>query len=135
MALPNYLNCNRMNSFKEKYFELVLQYASFQKQGFEVTPVIKSEVTKYVRKSNAVRDKINKLCKQAKDEGNLNEINNFMFHEDKYIRSLTGMYCLFTNPEVAEKVLQDIVNLPVPNHAAPLAFTTLEVWKKGLLKL
>ncbi|MNE32163.1 hypothetical protein D3C87_22570 [compost metagenome] len=124
-----------MNLFKEKYLELVLQYALHQKQGFETEPVIQSELTKCVRKANAVRDKLDKLCEQAKNEGCLNEINDFMFHEDKYVRSLTGMYCLFTNPEVAEKVLQDIVDLPVPNHAAPLAFTTLEVWKKGLLKL
>ncbi|WP_300667123.1 hypothetical protein [Fluviicola sp.] len=124
-----------MNSFKEKYFELVLQYASFQRQGFETTPVVKSELAKYVRKSNAVRDKISALCKQAKDEGYLNDINEFMFHEDKYVRCLSAMYCLFTDPKVAEKVLEEIDNLPVPNHAAPLAFTTLEVWKKGLLKL
>ncbi len=124
-----------MNLFKENYLKLALQYASYQKQGFETTLVVKSELAKFVRKSNAVRDKLDKLCTEAKDEGNLNEINDFMFHEDKYIRCLTAMYCLFTNPEVAKKVLDELMELPKPNPAGTQAFTILEVWKKGLLKL
>jgi len=124
-----------MYLFKEKYLELALKYASFEKQGFETIPVIKSELSKNVRKANAARDKLDKLCKQAKDEGYLNEINEFMSHEDKYVRCVTAMYCLFTNPEVAEKVLEQLLELPKPNPVGVQAFTILEVWRKGLLKL
>ena len=124
-----------MNSFKEQYLELALKYASFEKQGFETTPVVKSEVTKNVRKANAMRDKLDKICKLAKDEGYLNDINEFMSHEDKYIRCVTAMYCLFTDPNMAEKVLEELLELPKPNRVGANAFTILEVWKKGLLKL
>jgi len=122
-------------NFKEDYLVLALQYASFEKQAFEATAITKSEISKYVRKANAIRDKLDKLCEQANDEGCLNVINEFMFHEDKYIRCVTAMYCLFTNPTVAEKVLEDLLELPKPNRAGAQAFTILEVWKKGLLKL
>lgn len=124
-----------MNVFKEKYLELALQYASYEKQGFETIPVVKSVIAKSVRKANAMRDKLDKLCKKAKEEGYLHEINDLMFHEDKYVRCVTAMYCLFTNPEVAEKVLEKLMELPKPNAAGAQAFTILEVWKKGLLKL
>ncbi len=103
--------------------------------AFESKPVIKSNITENVRLSNKVRQKLDFICKEAKSDGKLSEIEDFMLHENKYIRCLTAMYCLFVNPEKAEEVLKEIILLPKPNPVGAQAFTILEVWQKGLLKL
>lgn len=120
---------------KEEYFELALEYASANEAAFDSPQVKKTVVAKNVERSNKIRAKLDVLCKQAKDNGSLSVIEEYMDHENKYVRCLTAMYCLFTNPSKAEKVLKDILELPTPNPAGMQAFTILEVWRKGLMVL
>lgn len=120
---------NDMNKFKERYLELALEFASAKEKAFETRPIEKNIVSQNVKVSNAVRKKMDTICKKAKKEGYLSDIEEYMYHENKYIRCLTAMYYLFVDSGEAKKVLDDLTKLPIPNYVD--ASTILDAWRRG----
>ena len=82
---------------------------------------------------NNMIDKMKILYKQAYAVNKLAEIEEFMFHENKYIRCISATYSLFSNSKIAEDVLKKLIDLPIPNYAASNARLALDIWKKGYL--
>lgn len=124
-----------MKTFKQEYLKYALLFAEANKVTFESTPVIKSILNANVRKLNKIRDKMDQLCKTAKENGYLNEIEEFLYHENKYIQCITAMYFLFIAPDIAKKVLNEIAQLPIPDPARLQANSFLFFWEKGVLEL
>lgn len=63
----------------------------------------------------------------------LRDIEDLLAHENKYIRCVAATYSLIYNFKVAQKVLNELINLPVPNYVAPIARLSLDSWNKGYL--
>lgn len=121
-----------MNNFKEKFMELALIYADAKYKGFELKPFDKDRLKESVKISNKAMVKIKKLMIKSKNDGQLDELKEFINHENKYIRCIAATYYLFVNEEVAIKILEELENLPVPNFTD--AFTVLHSWKNGAMK-
>lgn len=120
-------------SFKDNFLELALIHAEATYQGFEMKPFDKNRLKESVKASNKAVDKIKKLCVKAKDNGELVELEEFLYHENKYVRCLAATYYLFVDEEIALKVLEELENLPIPNYVT--AFTVLHAWKRGAMSL
>ena len=121
-----------MKSVKKCFLEYATLYSDSM---YEIYENRNSSVDrkKHLRIANQMILKIKKLYKQAFLLNDLSEIEEFLFHEDKYVRALAATYSLVYNPILAEKVLIDLINLPVPNYVAPTARLSLDSWKNGFL--
>lgn len=122
-------------SFRLEYFELAFAFSEGSKELFEKMHEQKSTMTKLVKSNNQIRKKLDKICKKALLDGELESISEYLNNDEKYIRYLTAMYFLNVEPIAAIKVLEDILKLPSPNIVKIDAKNVLEVWKKGLYKL
>ena len=120
-----------METFKQEYIKLALDYAEENRLGFEISPVSRADINKHVKKSNKLRDRLDQIFKIAKENDQLAEIVEFLKHENKYVRCLTAMYCLGTYTEKSVKVLKDLLLLPVPNHVGINAYTILHAFRRG----
>lgn len=123
-----------MSSFKDEYLELAILFAKANRAAFESKRVTRFVVNSNVRKSNKIRIKLDQICKTALTNGYLTEIEVFLYHEDNYVRCITAMYFLFVLPELAEKVLNELTELPIPDPVRLQANSFLFFWKKGILE-
>jgi hypothetical protein len=123
-----------MLTFREEFLKLALEFADVTEKAFERNSE-KSEMSKNIKISRQLRTKLDSICQKAKKDEILYQIEGFMSHDNKYIRCLAAMYSLFTFPELAEKILEELMDLPKPNAVGAQAFTILEVWRKGLMNL
>lgn len=121
-----------MSDVKQYFLEYATAYAGAMEEIYEKK---NSSVDRKrnLRVVNQMIDKLKKIYKQAYFANELHEIEDLLFHENKYIRSVAATYSLIYNPDLAQKVLNDLIYLPVPNYVAPTARLSLESWKKGLL--
>ena len=122
-----------MSNFKEQFLELALIHAEAKYQGFELKPFDKNRLKESVKISNKAVNKIKKLMVKANKNEQLNELKDFIYHENKYVRCIAATYYLFVNEELAKTVLEELNRLPVPNYTD--AFTILHSWKDGCMKL
>jgi hypothetical protein len=122
-----------LNNFKEKFLELALIHAEAIYQGFEQKPFDKNRLNESVKISNKAIDKIKKLMVQANKKGQLCELKDFIYHENKYVSCIAATYYLFVNEKLATTVLEELNKLPVPNYTD--AYTILHAWYRGALKL
>lgn len=119
--------------FKEEFLKLALKSANAKAKAFNNPDVDDKTANENVRISNQAINKLKKLYLRAKLDGTLHEIEDLMFHENKYVRHLAATYSLVVNPELAEKTLKDLIELPVPNMVGVDASLSLEIWRKGHL--
>lgn len=91
------------------------------------------ERKKQLKSANQMLIELKKIYKQAFIENKLSEIEEFLCHDNKYVRCIAATYSLIYNYNLAHKVLNDLLLLPVPNYVAPIARLSLASWEKGLL--
>jgi hypothetical protein len=121
-----------MAKIKEEFLKRAIKYAEAKEEVFDKENSQKDR-SKYLRIANKMLGEIKEIYRHAYHNNELKEIEEFMFHENKYIRCIAATYSLLSNPELAEKVLNDLLKLPAPNWVGPDARLSLEIWKKGLL--
>ena len=133
--LDDYLSKQKqiMNNFKEKFLELALIYAEAIYQGFELKPFDKNRLKESMKISNKAINRIKKIMVQANKNGQLNELKDFIYHENHYVRCIAATYYLFVNEELAKTVLEELNRLPIPNYTN--AFTILHAWDRGAMKI
>ena len=121
-----------MNEVKQDFLKYAMEYALAMEEIFEKKN--SSAVRKkHLAISNQMISKLKKIYKNAYQTNELCNIEELLYHENKYVRSVAATYSLVYNYEVAHKVLNDLMNLPVPNYVAPIARLSLDSWKKGYL--
>jgi hypothetical protein len=118
-----------MKSLKEKYLESALKYAFAFKAIFEDSIMSGPEYKKLSRQEKAASKKCNEIFVLLKEKNELSEIEDLMFHENPYVRYLASAACLFQNPTIAEKTLEQLIESD--NHKIRMhALTTLKAWRK-----
>ncbi|MFN5418369.1 MAG: hypothetical protein ACK5B9_15025 [Flavobacteriia bacterium] len=122
-----------MKNFKESFLDLALTHAEAKYQGFERVPFDENRLRDSVKISNKAVSKIKILCKNAKENGELVDLIEFINHENKYIRCLAATYYLFVDKEMAVKILEELEKLPVPNYVD--AYTVLHAFRRRVLEL
>jgi DNA repair ATPase RecN len=121
-----------MSNVKEEFKKYASKYAEAMEEVFEKNNN-KVDRNRNQRIINQMIFKLKEIYKKAYFDDELKEIEEFMFHKNKYIRSIAATYSLISNSELAVKVLNDLIELPKPNWVAPDARLSLESWKKGYL--
>lgn len=121
-----------MNNVKQDFLNYATTYAAAMEEVYEMknSPVDRK---KHLKTANQMIVKLKKIYKQAYFDNELSEIEELLFHENKYVRSVAATYSLINNSDLAQQVLNDLILLPAPNHVAPIARLSLASWKKGLL--
>ena len=110
--------------------ELVSEYAEYASQHGKAT-----ELGDY-KKGNKVHDKLIKIYRQIKEQGDLAHpmFKKMLYSSDPGVKSWAASHLLAISPKEAETVLTDIGKTP----NSLVAFTAnmiLEEWKKGRLVL
>jgi len=95
--------------------------------------IVSIERKTQLKSANQMIIELKKIYKQAFIENKLSEIEELLFHDNKYVRCIAATYSLIYNYNLAYKVLNDLLLLPVPNYVAPIARLSLASWEKGLL--
>ena len=121
-----------MNNIKQDFLILACTYASAMGQIYEKKNS-SIERKKQLKSANQMLIELKKIYKQAFIENKLSEIEEFLCHDNKYVRCIAATYSLIYNYNLAHKVLNDLLLLPVPNYVAPIARLSLASWEKGLL--
>lgn len=121
-----------MNDVKQDFLNYAMEYALAMEEVFEKKN--SSAVRKkYLAISNQMIGKLKKIYMNAYRTNELRDIEDLLAHENKYIRCVAATYSLVYNFEVAQKALNELINLPVPNYVAPIARSSLDSWRKGYL--
>lgn len=117
-----------MKTEKEKFELSALKYAHFMKLVFE-SNWSEIEKKKFQRSANQANKRCFDIFVELRKSQRISEIEEFMHHNDPFIRCLTAPLCLYSDPETAEKVLEDIIETSkgVLNIHALLA---LKAWRK-----
>lgn len=122
-----------MTNYKEEFFKCATKYAQAMESLNDNLIDNLKDRSKNGRVVNNMIDKMKIMYKQAYAVNKLAEIEEFMSHENKYIRFITATYSLLSNSKIAEDVLNKLIDLPIPNYVASNARLTLDLWKKGYL--
>ena len=112
---------------KEQYLENALNYAEAFKAIFE-DKVEGKEYRRSSRKEKAGGKKCHEIFEVLREANRLAEIEEYMYNENPYVRYITSAYCLFSNPEIAEKTLEELIKTDdheIQSHA----WATLKGWR------
>lgn len=122
-----------MDNLKQDFLSFATTYASAMEEIYEKknSPV---ERKKLQKSANQMIFELKKIYKQAYLDNKLSVIEELLDHENKYVRCIAATYSLIYNYDLAYKVLNDLIVLPVPNYVAPIARLSLASWEKGFLK-
>lgn len=122
-----------MDNLKQDFLSFATTYASVMEEIYEKknSPV---ERKKLQKSANQMIFELKKIYKQAYLDNKLSVIEELLDHENKYVRCIAATYSLIYNYDLAYKVLNDLIVLPVPNYVAPIARLSLASWEKGFLK-
>lgn len=113
---------------KEKYLENALKYAAAFKAIFEDEINVGKEYRRFSRMEKAAMRKCNELCLKLKHGGQLFELEDFMLHENPYVRYLASNHAIKSNPRLAEKTLEELIESK--DHKIQMhALTSLKVWR------
>lgn len=121
-----------MNTLKEQYLTLALEYAKANEEIFETTSLNKRKRSQNVNKTLVMKKKIDKVYIEAEKNNELQEITEYMYHPNKYVRCITAAYCLSIDTQTALSILQELRKLPPPNPVGMHAFTIMHAWERGL---
>lgn len=121
-----------MGNIKQDFLSFASTYATAMEEIYEKKNSV-AERKKQLKSANQMIIELKKIYKQAYVENKLSEIEELLFHENKYVRCIAATYSLIYNYNLAYKVLNDLLLLPVPNYVAPIARLSLASWEKGLL--
>jgi len=117
-----------MKSLQEKYLENAEKYAEAYKAIFE-DEIEGDEYKKCSRLEKKSSKKCHQIFEELQQSNSLNEIEEFMFHHNPYVRYLAASHCLFSNNETAEKVLENLIESK--DHKIQMhALTSLKAWRK-----
>lgn len=117
-----------MKTLKEKYQEYITNYAEAYKAIFE-DKVEGKEYAKYSRQEKTSGKKSGEVFAMLKAQNNANQIEEFMNHENPYVRYMAAVDSLTENPTKAEKVLEDLIESK--NHKIQMhALSALKIWRK-----
>lgn len=119
-----------MQNFKEKFLELAEIYARETELMYEHSKE-KADMKRHGKLANNAAFKIKKLAFKAYHNGNLADIEDYMKHENKYIRCLAGSFCLYSNPREAIQTLSELRLLPTPNYVGMQAYTSLHAYSRN----
>jgi hypothetical protein len=121
-----------MNTVKQQFLNIASSYALAMEEVYEKqnNPV---ERKKQLKIANQLALQLKQIYKQAYLKNKLSEIEDLLFHENKYVRCVAATYSLIYSYDLAHKVLNELLTLPVPNFVAPIARLSLASWEKGLL--
>lgn len=122
-----------MGNIKQDFLSFASTYATAMEEIYEKknSPV---ERKKLQKSANQMIFELKKIYKQAYLDNKLSVIEELLDHENKYVRCIAATYSLIYNYDLAYKVLNDLIVLPVPNYVAPIARLSLASWEKGFLK-
>ena len=121
-----------MGNIKQDFLSFASTYATAMEEIYEKKNSA-IERKKQLKSANQMIIELKKIYKQAYVENKLSEIEELLFHDNKYVRCIAATYSLIYNYNLAYKVLNDLLLLPVPNYVAPIARLSLASWEKGLL--
>jgi hypothetical protein len=121
-----------MSNIKQDFLSFASTYATAMEEMYE-KKISVVERKKQLKSANQMIIELKKIYKQAYIENKLSEIEELLFHENKYVRCIAATYSLIYNYNLAYKVLNDLLILPVPNYVAPIARLSLASWEKGFL--
>lgn len=121
-----------MGNIKQDFLSFASTYATAMEEIYEKKNSA-IERKKQLKSANQMIIELKKIYKQAYIENKLSEIEELLFHDNKYVRCIAATYSLIYNYNLAYKVLNDLLLLPVPNYVAPIARLSLASWEKGLL--
>lgn len=112
---------------KEKYLENALKYAAAFKAIFE-DKVEGEEYKRFSRMEKAAGKKCTELFLKLKQARQLFELEDFMLHENPYVRYLVSNHAIKSNPRLAEKTLEELIESK--DHKIQMhALTSLKVWR------
>jgi hypothetical protein len=121
-----------MGNIKQDFLSFASTYATAMEEIYEKKNSV-VERKKQLKSANQMIIELKKIYKQAYIENKLSEIEELLFHDNKYVRCIAATYSLIYNYNLAYKVLNDLLILPVPNYVAPIARLSLASWEKGFL--
>lgn len=123
------MRMKQMKTLRILYKENAEKYAEAYKTIFEEGVVQGSEYRKVARKERAAAKRCHEIFEALRHQQFLGEIEEFMLHESPYVRYLASAHCLFSNPELAEKTLEELIE--TKGHKIQMhALTTLKAWRK-----
>jgi hypothetical protein len=107
-----------MKNLKETFIANAESYALAMRMIFE-EKVEGGEYKNYSRLEKSSTKKCHDIFLKMRDDGTLKELEPYMLHESEYVRYLTAAYCLYSHPELAEKILEDLIEArhPISFHA------------------
>lgn len=118
-----------MKSLKEEFKDNAEKYSEAVDLLFTQPPLEKKLRAKAQRIEKSSFKKCNDVCTILKETMNLFQIEEFMDHQSPHVRYLSAAYCLFSNTEVAEKTLENLIESH-RGHIAMKALETLKAWRK-----
>lgn len=121
-----------MGNIKQDFLSFASTYATAMEEIYEKKNSA-IERKKQLKSANQMIIELKKIYKQAYVENKLSEIEELLFHDNKYVRCIAATYSLIYNYNLAYKVLNDLLLLPFPNYVAPIARLSLASWEKGFL--
>lgn len=122
-----------MSKVREEFFKCASKYSEAMEQVFETDNISKTDRSKHLKIVNQMIGKMKKIHKDAFLSNELSDLEQFMYHDNKYIRCVGATYCLTIKPEIAEDILNKLIDLPVPNYVGPIALLNLDAWKRGFM--
>lgn len=117
-----------MKTLKILYKENAEKYAVAYKTIFEDGVVQGLQYRKLARKERAAAKRCHEIFVALRAQNLLEEIEEFMLHESPYVRYLASADCLFSNTELAEKTLEDLIEISGPKIRVH-ALATLKAWR------
>lgn len=117
-----------MKSLKEEYKHNAERYSDALNLIYSDDPIEKKLRSKNLRIEKSTLKKCQEIFIVLRETKNLFQIEEFMFHESPHIRCLSAAHCLYSNPDVAESVLEELIE-SYSGEIRLSALTTLKAWR------
>jgi hypothetical protein len=116
-----------MKTMREQYLENAEKYALAYKTIFEDN-VEGNEYKKFSRMETAAAKKCQAIFLTLRDSNRLSEIEDLMLHSNPYVRYISAAHGLYSNPQLAEKTLEELIE--TDGHKIRMhALSTLKAWR------
>ncbi|MGV3610862.1 MAG: hypothetical protein ACO1N0_07935 [Fluviicola sp.] len=117
-----------MISLKEEFKKNAEKYSEAVDLLFTQPPLEQKLRAKAQRIEKSSFKKCNEVCTILKETTNLFQIEEFMDHQSPHVRYLSAAYCLYSDPEKAEKILEELIE-SYSGEIHLKALTTLKAWR------
>ena len=117
-----------MKTLKENYLENALKYAKAFKAIFEDEINYGLRYRWFSRMEKTAVKKCEEIYLNLSALGQLFELEEFMFHENPYVRYLAANHCITVNQKLAEKTFEELIESK--GHKIQMhALTSLKDWR------